>query len=602
MENTLIKKRIAGGVCLLIAGTLFKDYSAVCFLMTALLLGYDTAIDAVKNIFRGDFLDENFLMLVAVIGSIFSGQYREGAMVMLLFRVGEAFEESAVSKSRDSIKELMAIMPEHAWLAGEDGTLKKVDPEDVKKGDLITIKAGEKIPLDGVVIKGTSFLDTKAITGESLPRKVSAGDKAISGCVNKGGLLLVRVTHAYEESTVARILEMVEEASDRKAKAENFITGFARWYTPLVVVSAVLLSFVPPLLGYGPVMKWVKRALVFLVVSCPCALVISVPLTFFGGIGAASKRGILIKGSNFVETLSKLQTVVFDKTGTLTEGVFGIADVRPEAGITKEELLKKAASLEEGSSHPLAGAFHGAAEHVTPLVTEEISGKGLRSGNLLIGSARFLREEGISVKEETADGVPLYVAEDGKFLGTVLLRDSFKDGADKVAQELKKQGVKKMVILSGDKEAAAKKAGAFVGADLSLGGLLPEDKKDRVEALLHEGALAFVGDGINDAPVLTRSDVGIAMGKLGSAAAIEAADVVLMDDDPVKVADAIRISKKTIRIVRENIIFALSVKFGILILASLGRAGMGLAVFGDVGVAMIAILNAMRMLTEKNKK
>ena len=582
------------------------------FLVPYLIVGYDIILGAFKNIRNGNVFDEKFLMTVATIAAFLIGEYAEACAVMLFYQTGELFQGYAVGKSRRSISAMMEIAPEYANLE-TDGSVEETDPDDVGVGSVILIRPGEKIPLDGVVLEGDSFLDTAALTGESVPRRVAAGDQVISGCVNGDGTLRVRTTKAYEDSTVAKILELVETASERKARLENFITRFARWYTPLVTVGAVLLALVPPLILHEPFGGWVHRACIFLIVSCPCALVISVPLGFFGGIGAASKLGVLVKGSNFLEAAAAMTTVVFDKTGTLTKGEFRVTKVLPseEGGLTEEELLEVAALGESGSTHPIARSIL-AAYGKTPDLNRvgeahEAVGRGIRvtvdGREVLLGSRKLMEDEGIATGEEHPEGTVVHAASGGRFLGSIVISDTVKEGAREAILGMKAVGVRKTVMLTGDREEAARAVAAETGIDEFHSGLLPAGKVERIEALLKESdehhRVGFVGDGLNDAPVLMRADVGIAMGSLGSDAAIEAADIVLMDDDIRKIASVVRIARKTLRIVKQNVVFALAVKAAVLVLGALGMANMWEAVFGDVGVTVIAILNSMRALEEK---
>lgn len=579
-----------------------------------LLAGHDVLAKAWSNIRRGDPFDEAFLMTVATIGAFATiffpetePQSAEGCAVMLFYQVGELFQSYAVGKSRKSIADMMDIAPDYANIE-RDGELVEVDPDDVAVGDIIVVKPGERVPIDGIVAEGTSQLDTAALTGESIPRHVEAGSEVISGCINMTGILRIRTTKPFGESTVSRILELVENASEKKAKTENFITRFARVYTPVVTISAVVLAIVPPLLGMGPWMDWVLRGLTFLVVSCPCALVISVPLSFFGGIGGASRLGILVKGSNYLELLSKVDTVVFDKTGTLTSGTFNVVAVHPEAGVDADYVLSMAAHAEAFSDHPIAisikQAYSGEIDQARIEDAHEESGHGVRATVdervVLVGNDKLMREHGSSWHDCKLTGTILHVSVDGAYVGHIVIADVVKDDAEQTVRDLHEVGVKKCVMLTGDRRDVAEAVASKLGLDEVHAQLLPEDKVDAVERLLAaESAgskLAFVGDGINDAPVLMRADVGIAMGAMGSDAAIEAADIVLMDDKPSNIARAIRIARKTMGIVWQNIIFAIGVKVLILVLAAVGVANMWLAVFGDVGVAMIAILNAMRAM------
>lgn len=584
------------------------------FVISYLAAGYDIPLRAVRNLRHGQLFDENFLMSAATFGAIGIGALEEAVAVMLFYQVGEFFSDYAVNKSRKSITELMDINPEYANLIRE-GKEEKVDPYEVQVGDRIVIKPGEKIPLDGVVIKGSGSLDTKALTGESIPVEVKEKDGVISGSININGVLEVRVTKLFDDSTVAKILELVENASSRKAKAENFITRFARVYTPVVVILALLLALIPPLLTGGNWGIWIYRACSFLVVSCPCALVISVPLSFFGGLGAASKQGILMKGSNYLEAVASLETVVFDKTGTLTTGNFKVTSVNPVAG-TKEELLKLAAYGEFHSNHPIAlsvkEAFGKPVDETKIGQVEEILGFGIRSQvesdgrkrKLLIGNARLMEQQGVTFSREgSVIGTTLYVADGGTYLGSITISDTIRDDVPAALIGLRTAGVKKLVMLTGDKPEAGRAVGEKLGLDEVHGGLLPGEKVGKVEELLGKkqakAALAFVGDGINDAPVLARADVGIAMGGIGSDAAVEAADVVIMTDEPSKLVDAMIIARKTISIVKQNIVFAIGVKVLVLLLSAVGLATMWAAVFADVGVSVLAILNAIRALKYK---
>ncbi len=584
------------------------------FLVPYLIAGYDVLISAFRNVVKGNALDEDFLMVVATIGAfamVFfpdsSPHMAEGAAVMLFFQVGELFQEYAVGKSRRSIKAMMDIAPEYANIM-RDGQLVQVDPYEVSPGDEVVVKPGERIPLDGVVIEGSTMVDTAALTGESVPRAAHVGDEVISGCINLSGAITVRVAKAFEDSTVSRILEMVENAAERKAKTENFITRFARYYTPIVVGAAVVLAVIPPLLVGGAWGDWIFRALTFLVVSCPCALVISVPLSFFGGIGGASKLGILVKGSNYLEALSKVSTVVFDKTGTLTTGTFEVTEVHPANGFSPDELVELAAHAEGMSDHPIAlsvkRAFGKEPVMERVLDAHELAGHGVSArvdGKLVCaGNAKLMDRNEVIFEVCDKAGTVLYVAVDGVYAGYLLISDTIKEASAQAICALHEVGVSKTVMLTGDNSQVAASVASKLGIDEVRSQLLPQDKVACLEELLADQpdgkTLAFVGDGINDAPVLTRADVGIAMGAMGSDAAIEAADIVLMDDDPRSIARAVRVSRKTMRIVWQNIIFAIGVKLLILALAAVGLANMWLAVFGDVGVAVIAILNAMRAM------
>ena len=584
------------------------------YLIPFLIAGHDVLRKAWRNIRRGEAFDEAFLMTVATIGAFATiafpdaePQMAEGCAVMLFYQVGEIFQSYAVGQSRKSIAAMMDIAPDYANVE-RDGRLEQVDPGEVAVGTVIVVKPGERVPIDGVVTEGASQLDTAALTGESVPRHVEAGSDVVSGCVNMTGLLRVRTTKPFGESTVSRILELVENASEKKARTENFITRFARVYTPIVVFAALALAVVPPLAGMGPWSDWVLRGLTFLVVSCPCALVISVPLSFFGGIGGASRLGILVKGSNYLELLSKVDTVVFDKTGTLTSGTFNVVAVHPEAGVDADYVLSRAAHAEAFSDHPIAlsvrAAYSGTIDRQRVTDVTEESGHGVRASVdehvVLVGNDKLMAEHGASWHECDLAGTVLHVTVDGTYVGHIVIADVVKDDAEAAIRDLHAAGVRRCVMLTGDRADIAEAVGGRLGIDEVRAQLLPQDKVSEVERLLSsekDGArLAFVGDGINDAPVLMRADVGIAMGAMGSDAAIEAADVVLMDDRPSKVALAMRVARRTMRIVWQNIIFALGVKIAILVLAALGIANMWLAVFGDVGVAMIAILNAMRAM------
>ena len=579
------------------------------FLVPYGVIGWDVLWRAVRNIAHGQVFDENFLMALATVGAFFTGEFPEAVFVMLFYQVGELFQSCAVDKSRKSIAQLMDIRPDYANVE-RDGQLVQEDPEDVAVGDVIVIKPGERVPLDGVVLEGSSTLNTSALTGESLPREVDAGSDVISGCVNLTGLLRVQVTKAFEESTVARILDLVENSSSKKAKAEHFITKFARIYTPVVVISAALLALLLPFLIHVTWAESIHRALIFLVISCPCALVISVPLSFFGGIGGASRQGILVKGGNYLEALANTEIVVFDKTGTLTQGVFNVTAIHPDQ-CSEQHLLELAALAESYSDHPISRSIRDAwgAELDRSRVTgvEERSGKGVQAlvdgVPVWVGSGKLMDEIGVTWHPCHKVGTTVHVASQGTYLGHIVISDQVKPDAAQAIRDLKAAGVRKTVMLTGDAAAVGKAVASELGLDEVHAQLLPADKVDRVETLLREksakGTLAFVGDGINDAPVLSRADVGIAMGALGSDAAIEAADVVLMDDKPSKIAAAIRIARRTRRIVLQNIVFALAVKLLVLLLGALGDATMWEAVFADVGVSVIAILNATRALKSK---
>lgn len=599
------------------AGALYASF--VLYLIPYLIAGHDVLIKAWRNIRRGEAFDESFLMAVATVGAFAMIAFpnaephmAEGAAVMLFYQVGELFQSYAVGKSRKSIAAMMDIAPDYANIE-RDGDLIQVDPDEVAVGNVIVIKPGERVPVDGVVIEGSSQLDTAALTGESMPRHAETGDEVISGCVNMTGLLHVRTTKPFGASTVSRILELVENASEKKARTENFITRFARVYTPVVTIAAVLLAVIPPLLGAGSWSDWILRGLTFLVVSCPCALVISVPLSFFGGIGGASRLGILVKGSNYLEALAHVDTVVFDKTGTLTNGTFEVVEVTPADGVSVERVRELAAHAEAYSDHPIAVSVRASFEQAGGTIgrariedAHEESGHGvvahLDGHTVLVGNAKLLAAHGVDAPATpSAVGTVLYVAEDGHLAGHIVIADTVKADASQAITDLHAVGVERCVMLTGDRSAVAQAVADELGIDEVHAELLPADKVAEVERLLGgtHGNLAFVGDGINDAPVLTRADVGIAMGAMGSDAAIEAADVVLMDDKPSNIARAIRVARKTMRIVWQNIVFAIGVKVLILVLAALGIAGMWLAVFGDVGVAVLAILNAMRAMQVK---
>ena len=583
------------------------------FMIPYLIVGWDIIYRAVRNISHGQVFDENFLMCIATFGALGVKEYSEAVAVMLFYQIGELFQSYAVNRSRQSISAMMDICPEYANIE-EDGKLKQVDPDDVEIGTEIVIKAGERVPLDGVVVSGTSFVDTSALTGESVPREVTEGSEIISGCVNGSGLLKVRTTKEFDDSTVAKILELVENASSKKAHVENFITKFAKYYTPIVVCAAVVLAFLPPIILGGGFAEWIQRACIFLVISCPCALVISVPLGFFGGIGAASKQGVLVKGSNYLEALSEMKTIVFDKTGTLTKGEFVVSEVIPN-GWEKEGLLEVAALAEGYSDHPISAALKKAYEEAElgelsmdrVEQAEEIAGHGIKAkidGRVVYaGNAKLMEEKGVEYEPCTVPGTVVYLAAEKEFLGTIVISDTVIPEAKRAIAQLKQSGVKKTVMLTGDRKDVGEAVAESLGIDEVYTDLLPGDKVDKVEALLGElgekEKLGFVGDGINDAPVLSRADIGIAMGSMGSDAAIEAADVVLMDDNILKISSIMRIAGKTLQIVHQNIVFALGVKVLVLILGALGMANMWEAVFADVGVSVIAILNSMRTLKVK---
>lgn len=592
----------------------------VLFLIPYLIAGYDVLLKAARNIGNGQVFDENFLMTIATVGAFAlvlfpdsQPHMAEGAAVMLFYQVGELFQGYAVGKSRQSIADMMDIAPDFANVMRDD-KLVQVDPYEIGVGDEIVVKPGERVPLDGTIVEGSTQLDTAALTGESVPRHVEEGAEVISGCVNMTGKITVKVSKPFEQSTVSRILELVESASEKKAQTENFITRFARYYTPIVTIGALVLAVLPPLLFGQSWSDWIERGLTFLVVSCPCALVISVPLSFFGGIGGASRLGILVKGGNYLEALSHTETVVFDKTGTLTNGSFNVVAVHPDAAaeVNPDLILSIAAHAEAYSDHPIAvsvkEAFTGEIDQSRIADVREEGGHGVRAvvdeRVVLVGNDKLMREEGIAYHDCELTGTILHVSIDGKYAGHIIIADVVKEDAAECIKRLHAAGVRKTVMLTGDRAEVAKAVAEKLGLDEYHGKLLPEDKVNQVERLLGEtsekGKLAFVGDGINDAPVLTRADIGIAMGAMGSDAAIEAADIVLMDDKPSKIASAIRIARKTMRIVWQNIVFALGVKFAVLVLAAVGLATMWLAVFADVGVAILAILNAMRCMRVKH--
>ena len=579
------------------------------YLVCYAVIGWDIVWKAITNILHGQVFDENFLMTIATVGALILGEHSEGVAVMLFYQVGEWFQSYAVSKSRRSITSLMDIRPDYANIE-KDGKLIQVDPEDVKIGDTIIVKPGERVPLDGKIIKGSSTLDTSALTGESMPREVEAGMEVISGCINQTGILTIQTTKEFGESTVAKILDLVENASDKKGRMENFITRFARYYTPVVVFAALALAVLPPLVTGQAFSIWIYRALTFLVISCPCALVISIPLSFFGGIGGASKIGVLVKGSNYLEALAYTETVVFDKTGTLTKGSFAVTEIQAN-GMTDEELLELAAYAEDYSNHPISlsiqKAYGKKIDNSRITDVQEIAGHGVQAVidgmTVLAGNAKLMEREHIPYTASNAIGTVVYVAFDGRYAGCIVIADEIKADAPAAIKTLKAAGIRQTVMLTGDADAVGQDVARRLGLDRAYTELLPADKVDRVEELLAQksdkGMLAFVGDGINDAPVLARADVGIAMGALGSDAAIEAADVVLMTDEPSKIAAIMQIARKTIRISNENIVFALGVKFLVLILGAVGRANMWAAVFADVGVSVIAILNAIRAMRVK---
>lgn len=590
----------------------------VCvFLIPYVLIGYDIVLKAFRNIKNGQIFDENFLMTIATVGAFGAKEFSESVAVMLFYQVGELFQSYAVGKSREAIAALMDIAPEFANLE-EDGSITQVDPDDVEIGSIIVVRAGEKVPLDGVVIEGESMLDTKALTGESVPRRVRAGEDIFSGCINGSSTLRIRTTKEYDDSTVAKILELVEEAGDKKASVENFITRFARYYTPAVALGALALMILGPVIsggGVGSISVWLLRACTFLVVSCPCALVISVPMGFFGGIGAASKQGILVKGSNYLELMAQADTVVFDKTGTLTKGEFKVTDIIPENGFDRARLLEIAAHGESLSSHPIALSIVRAYETEGKSIegsrvtkAEEISGHGIRvqvdGSTVLLGNNKLLNEQGIGVADIMTAGTVVYAAINGAYAGAIIISDEAKPEAKAAIASMKKVGIRRTVMLTGDREESAAGIAGELGIDEYHSQLLPGDKVNYMERILADSTkkarVAFVGDGINDAPVLRRADIGIAMGSMGSDAAIEAADIVLMDDDVSKIASVVRIARNTVGIVRQNIVFAISVKLLVLLLSAIGLVNMWAAVFADVGVAVIAIMNSMRALGIKN--
>lgn len=603
--------RIITGAALMMAALLvdiYHSWSIVLFLISYILVGGDILLKAARNIIRGKVFDENFLMAIATIGAMLISEYAEGIAVMLLYQIGELFQSYAVGKSRRSIADLMNIRPDYANVKREDKLI-KADPDEVKVGDIIVIKAGERIPLDARVIQGTSVLDTSALTGESIPRDVKPGDEILSGCINVNGLITAEVTKEYGESTVSKILDLVENASSKKSQSEQFITRFARYYTPIVVILAVLLAVLPPLFIQGAVFSdWTYRALSFLVVSCPCALVISIPLTFFSGIGGASKKGILVKGSNYFEALANTEIMAFDKTGTLTKGEFGVKEIYPNS-ISEEELLELAAYAESYSNHPISQSIQKAygKEIDKKLISdvEEISGHGIiatvQDKKVIAGNAKLMKKMGIPYFKDELIGTVVHVAVDEAYAGYILIADEIKTDSAQAIKELNGIKIKQTIMLTGDNTNVGKKVADELGIDKVYAELLPVDKVEKLEELLmqtsNKGKLAYVGDGINDAPVLARADVGIAMGGLGSDAAIEAADVVIMTDEPSKVPLAIKISKKILGIANQNIIFAIGVKILILILSALGVTNLWAAIFGDVGVTIIAILNSFRAMS-----
>ena len=604
--------RIIVAAVLFLAGSLLhlpELAEMAFFLVCYVVVGWDIVWKAITNILHGQVFDENFLMTIATIGALILGEHSEGVAVMLFYQVGEWFQSYAVSKSRKSIASLMDIRPDYANIE-RDGKLVQVDPDEVQIGETIVVKPGERIPLDGTILKGFSTLDTSALTGESMPREVEPGMEVISGCINQTGILNIQTTKEFGESTVAKILDLVENASDKKGRIENFITRFARYYTPVVVFAALALAILPPLITQQPFSTWIYRALTFLVISCPCALVISIPLSFFGGIGGASKIGVLVKGSNYLEALANTEVVVFDKTGTLTKGSFAVSEIHP-VGMEEAQLLELAAYAEDYSNHPISlsikNAYGEKIDNSRVSDVQEIAGHGVQAvidgKTILAGNTKLMEKEHIKYTPSSAVGTVVYLACDGKYAGCIVIEDEIKADAPAAIKLLKSAGIRKTVMLTGDADAVGKKVAGQLHLDQVYTELLPADKVDRVESLLKQksekGMLAFVGDGINDAPVLARADVGIAMGGLGSDAAIEAADVVLMTDEPSKIAAVMKIARKTIRIANQNIVFALGVKFLVLILGALGYANMWAAVFADVGVSIIAILNAIRAMRVK---
>jgi len=607
--------QILTGAALFIAAFIVPEDNSwvrlALFIASYAVTGGNLVLQAAKNILKGKVFDENFLMSIASIGAFLMGEHPEGVAVMLFYQIGELFQNYAVEKSRRSIAELMNIRPDYANVKRGDGIV-RVDPDEVQVGDIIIVKAGERVPLDGKVIEGTSMLDTSALTGESVPREVEAGDDILSGCVNMNGVLVVEVVREFGESTVNRILDLVENASGRKSKSEQFITRFARYYTPVVVSIAAVLAVVPPLIVPGASFSdWIYRGLTFLVVSCPCALVISIPLSFFGGIGGASRKGILVKGGNYLEALAKTDTIVFDKTGTLTKGVFNVQEIRPEPGFSEERLLELAALAENYSNHPISSSLkraYGKAQDNTRITgMEEIPGHGVHAivdgKTVLAGNHKLMNRFSIHFHENQTPGTIVYVAVDNQFAGYIVIADELKEDSVKAIRQLKIAGIRQVVMLTGDSQAVGEKVAAELGFDKVYAGLLPADKVSKLEDLLSKmpsgRKLAFVGDGINDAPVLARADIGIAMGGLGSDAAIEASDIVIMNDEPSKITTAIGISKKTLRIATENIVFAIGIKVLVLGLSAFGLGTMWAAIFADVGVSVLAILNAFRGLNVK---
>ena len=604
-QKKTLYRILAAALLTLVAALLPAEglWKALAFVVPYLVIGWDVLWSALRNIAHGQVFDEKFLMAIATLGAFAIGEYPEAAAVMLFYQIGEFFQSVAVGRSRKSIAALMDIRPDYANVL-RHGEEQQVDPEEVAVGETILVKPGEKIPLDGVVLEGSSSVNTAALTGESLPVDKTVGEQVVSGSINLTGLLKIRTESAYAESTVARILELVENSAEKKSRIENFITRFARWYTPLVVVSALLLALIPPLFFHGVWSDWIQRALIFLVVSCPCALVVSVPLSFFGGLGGASRDGILIKGANYMEMLDKVDTMVFDKTGTLTQGRFAVDAIHP-AEISEEELLDIAAAAESYSSHPVAEsvvkAHEGDIDRSRIGEVKELAGMGIQAQvdgrSFYVGNGKLMDQVGAAWHECHLPGTVIHIAEDSRYMGHIVISDQLKPDAAEAIRKLKARGVTETVMLTGDTEKVAKAVAEQLGVDRVYAGLLPAQKVEQVEKLLAEGRrVAFVGDGINDAPVLSRADVGIAMGAMGSDAAIESADIVLMDDKPSRLPLAKKIARRTMRIVHENIVFALAVKFGILFLSAAGLTNMWWAVFGDVGVLILAILNAMRCL------
>ncbi len=599
-----------------VSDVMIDNIQLIIYLIAYFIVGGDVVKEAAENILHGQVFDENFLMTVATVGAFLVSEYPEAVAVMLFYQVGELFQSYAVNKSRKSIAELMDIRPDYAVVKENDGNLAKKDPYDVKIDDIIIVKPGEKVALDGIVVNGSASLDVSTLTGESILRDVDVNDEVISGSINKNGLIEIKVTKEFSESTVSKILDLVENASDKKAETENFITKFAKWYTPIVCACALIIAIFPPLILSQAFSSWIYRALTFLVISCPCALVISVPLSFFGGLGGASANGVLIKGSNYIEALSKCNSVVFDKTGTLTKGSFNVTEINAANGVNDNELLEYAAFGESYSNHPIAlsikrdyyNKFGTDEKSLTDKTKEakvtEVAGHGteinVNGKNICVGNGKLMKKNNITYTEYDGIGTVVYVAVDGKYIGNIIISDEIKENSKEAIAKLGKLGIDKTVMLTGDRNAIGVLVGKELGIKKVCAELLPGDKVDKLESLLEEnkgqGVLAYVGDGINDAPVLARADVGIAMGALGSDAAIEAADVVLMDDNPLGIVKAVKIARKTMRLVTENIVFAIGIKILVLVLAALGIANMWAAVFADVGVAVIAILNALRAL------